>query len=163
MGTGKKNQKITAIITNNCKNLKIPATKFEKLIRIICTRFRIDRATVSISIVNDAYIGKVNKQFLGHAGMTDCISFDLSDKKSGTKVFDIVVNGLMAKRQAKPRGHSSEAELALYITHGLLHNLGFDDSTAGRAKKMHDTEDKFLEQFGYGMVYGNRPKARKRK
>ena len=46
-----------------------------------------------------------------------------------------------------------EAELALYITHGLLHNLGFDDSTEMQAKKMHDTEDEILRQSGFGLVY----------
>ena len=70
-------------------------------------------------------------------------------------MFELVVNGEMAVRQAKLRGHSGEAELALYVTHGLLHNLGFDDSTQNRAKKMHDTEDEILEQVGYGAVYNS--------
>jgi probable rRNA maturation factor len=59
----------------------------------------------------------------------------------------------MAVRQANLRGHTSEAELALYITHGLLHNLGFDDSAENQARKMHETEDEILQEFGYGMVY----------
>jgi len=59
----------------------------------------------------------------------------------------------MAVREANLRGHSSEAELALYITHGLLHNFGFDDSTPGKARKMHNVEDEILQQLGYGLVY----------
>jgi probable rRNA maturation factor len=59
----------------------------------------------------------------------------------------------MAVRQANLRGHSSEAELALYITHGLLHNLGFDDSTQGQAEKMHNIENEILQQLGYGPIY----------
>ena len=58
-----------------------------------------------------------------------------------------------AVKEAKLRGHSSEAELALYITHGLLHNLGFDDSQRTKAKKMHKTEDEILQQLGFGLVY----------
>ena len=65
----------------------------------------------------------------------------------------------MAVRQASLRGHSSEAELALYITHGLLHKLGFDDSTKGRAKKMHDIENEILQQLGYGLVYNKSTRA----
>jgi ssRNA-specific RNase YbeY (16S rRNA maturation enzyme) len=34
-----------------------------------------------------------------------------------------------------------------------LHNIGFDDSTKEKAKKMHDTEDEILQQLGYGLVY----------
>jgi probable rRNA maturation factor len=59
----------------------------------------------------------------------------------------------MAVKQANMRGHSSEAELALYITHGLLHNFGFDDSTQKQAEKMHNIEDQILQQLGYGPVY----------
>jgi len=61
----------------------------------------------------------------------------------------------MAVRQAKQRGHSTEAELALYVTHGLLHNLGFDDATQSGAKKIHEEEDKILQQLGYGLVYNS--------
>jgi probable rRNA maturation factor len=64
----------------------------------------------------------------------------------------------MALRQANSRGHSSEAEIALYITHGLLHNLGFDDSTEPKAKNMHDIEDNILQQLGYGLVYNKNTK-----
>ncbi len=59
----------------------------------------------------------------------------------------------MAVREAVLRSHSSKAELALYVTHGLLHNVGFDDSTKEKAKKMHDAEDEILQQLGYGSVY----------
>jgi probable rRNA maturation factor len=64
-----------------------------------------------------------------------------------------VVNAEMANRQAAKRGHSPEAELALYITHGLLHNLGFDDLSSEDAKKMHETEDAMLQQLGFGIIY----------
>jgi probable rRNA maturation factor len=72
------------------------------------------------------------------------------------KLLELIVNGEMAVRQANLRGHSSEAELALYITHGLLHHLGFDDSTESQARKMHDMEDEILQQLGYGLVYNTR-------
>jgi len=59
-------------------------------------------------------------------------------------LFELVVNGEMAVRQALLRKHSSQAELALYITHGLLHNLGFDDAAEDQAKKCTIQKTKFL-------------------
>ena len=59
----------------------------------------------------------------------------------------------MAARQAAKRGHGAEAELALYITHGMLHNLGFDDTDPQQAKKMHETEDSLLQKQGFGIIY----------
>ena len=51
------------------------------------------------------------------------------------RIFDLIVNGELAAREAARRGHGAEAELALYITHGLLHNLGFNDATPGAGQE----------------------------
>ena len=64
-----------------------------------------------------------------------------------------MVNAELAARQADKRGHSTEEELALYITHGLLHQLGFDDLCPEDAEKMHDTEDAILQKLGFGIIY----------
>ena len=122
---------------------------------IVCGRFGLDRATVSVGIVDDAEMGRLNQRFLGHDGPTDVLSFDLSDgqEPDERRVFDLLVNGELAAREAALRGHGAEAELALYITHGLLHNLGLDDATARQAGEMHDTEDEMLRALGYGAVY----------
>ena len=85
------------------------------------------------------------------------MSFDLSENDQPEKSFELLVNGEKALEEANVRGHSSQAELALYITHGLLHQLGFDDSDKEQAKKMHDTEDEILQQQGFGLVYNKRP------
>jgi probable rRNA maturation factor len=95
----------------------------------------------------------MNRRFLDKNAATDVISFDVSDDDSKEKTFDIAVNAQMAKKQAQSRGHTAQAELALYILHGLLHNLGFDDVTSRKAAKMHETEDDILEKFGFGAVY----------
>jgi probable rRNA maturation factor len=151
MASAKKDRNIVVQIAKNFKNINISPPKLKKLVKVICNRFKLSKATISIAIVDDTQIRKVNKEFLNQDLPTDCLSFNLSenDKKS----FELVVNGEMAVRYAKLRGHSSEAELALYITHGLLHNLGFDDSTQGQAEKMHNTEDQILQKLGYGPVY----------
>ena len=60
-------------------------------------------------------------------------------------------------RESKKRKHSIEAELALYITHGLLHNLGFSDEDTAGAGEMHAVEDKILQQAGFGIVYSKDP------
>jgi rRNA maturation RNase YbeY len=158
MASSRRDQDIVIQITKNFKGINISADKIKKLSKAVCRRFGKLESTdikyhIGIVIVDDNEIQKFNREFLNRRVSTDCISFDLSDDQERQKVFDLVVNGQMAVRQAKLRGHSSEAELVLYITHGLLHNLGFDDSTKSRARKMHETEDEILQEFGYGIVY----------
>ncbi|MBW7991522.1 MAG: rRNA maturation RNase YbeY [Planctomycetes bacterium] len=155
MASPKKDQEIAVQIANNFAGIDAPPSKVKKLVRAVFNRFGLSKATVSIAIVDDDEIRKLNSRFLNRKSNTDCLSFDLSDTKGpqSPKLFELIVNGEMAVRQANLRGHSSEAELALYITHGLLHNLGFDDSTDSKARKMHLMEDNILQQLGYGLVY----------
>jgi len=192
MAPAKHEQDIVVQIAQNFKGIDINPTKLKKLVKAVCnnfTRYETGDANyeISIAIVNDAQIRKVNKQFLNRVYSTDVISFDLSNdenqnlspresktslfdkplrgklragsersrRSKDLKLFELVVNGEMAVKEAACRGHSDEAELALYITHGLLHNLGFDDSTPDQAQKMHDAEDEFLQQHGFGLVYNN--------
>jgi len=165
MASSKQEQDIVIRIIKKFNDINTSPLKIKKIAKTLCCRFGrhepIDtRYEISIAIVDDNEIRKLNREFLNSKAATDCLSFDLSDDEKGQKIFDLVVNGEMAVRQANLRGHSSEAELALYITHGLLHNLGFDDTTQNQARKMHETEDEILQEFGYGMVYNidTRPK-----
>jgi len=180
MPPSKQEQDIAVQVAVNFNGLDVDLPNLKKLVKAVCSRFKLSKATVSIAIVDDAEIRRVNKQFLSRKSTTDCLSFNLSDDQARTpggsssqtqkkdvsdrkerrlgssqppKLFELVVNGEMAVKEANLRGHSNEAELALYVTHGLLHNLGFDDSTLEQAKKMHDTEDEILQQLGYGLVY----------
>ena len=139
-------------MARNFDGIEVSVAKMRKLVRVVCERFGVSKATVSIAVVGDAEIAKVNKKFLNHDCTTDCLSFNLSEKHS-VKLFELVVNGEMACREAAERGHSPEAELALYITHGLLHNVGFDDATRDEADKMHQMEDEILQHEGFGCVY----------
>lgn len=128
--------------------------KFKSLAESICRRFSVASTAVSIAIVDDAAIAVINKQFLDHTGPTDVISFDLSDDDDDSvRNFEIVINADQAARQAAERSHDTESELALYITHGLLHNFGFDDHSEADSKKMHEMEDNILKQEGFGAIY----------
>ncbi len=148
-------------IDQNFDGINIDAAELKKLIRALCNRFAAEKIKdtkyeISIAIVDDAQIRRLNKQFRKQDRSTDCLSFDLSDGETNSpKSFELVVNAEKAVKEAKLRNHSAQAELALYITHALLHNLGFDDSTQAKAKKMHDTEDEILQQFGFGLIYNS--------
>ncbi|MBN1125930.1 MAG: rRNA maturation RNase YbeY [Sedimentisphaerales bacterium] len=127
-----------------------------KLARRICQQFQAYQAEVSLVVVDDEGIRQVHERFLHSEAVTDVISFDLTDA-DGIPSFEIVVNAQEAARQANTRGHQTAAELALYVTHGLLHQLGFDDTDEPTAQKMHQMEDKILLQAGFGTVYNTTP------
>jgi probable rRNA maturation factor len=146
---------ITVRITRHFRGVPLDSSKLRTLVRTVCGRFEVREAVVSIGIVNDVEMSGLNMRFLGHEGTTDSLSFDLSDNAAPeeAKIFDLIVNGELAAREGARRGHGADAELALYVTHGLLHNLGFNDATPAQARKMHRMEDEILQHLGYGFVY----------
>lgn len=144
---------INVNIFHTAKSIRCNKNKIIELIQKTLKIFKIRKAQINIEIANDRRIIEVNKKFLKRKSITDVISFDVSDSKE--KSFDIIVNAHLAQREAKKRGHSISAELALYILHGLLHQLGFDDLKPQKALKMHKKEDEILRKLGYGVVYGS--------
>jgi len=157
-------QDIDVQIAMNFVAIDVSIPRLEKLVTAVCRQFgecQEKKYEISIAIVDDAEITRLNDRYLSHKTTTDCLSFDLSEAEDELKVFQLIANGEMAVRQAQARGHSGEAELALYIAHGLLHNLGFDDSTPSLARRMHRAEDEILQQAGYGFVYNRNSKKPK--
>ncbi len=150
---------ITVRIAQECRPPKVSLPRLEALVVSICGRFSVTDALVSVVIVDDRQITECNREFLGREKTTDSISFDLSDGAEKERIFEVIVNGEKASQEAVFRNHSPEAELALYVTHGLLHNLGYDDLDEIRAREMHQLEDAILEGFGYGIVYDTVKKA----
>jgi probable rRNA maturation factor len=135
---------------------KIDLPRLEELIRTVCVEFNVFEVRIQISLVNDAQMIEVHQQFLDQDTTTDVMSFDLTDEFEDVQNFQLVVNLDMARRQASERGHSVLSELALYITHGLLHQMGYDDHEPEAARHMHEKEDAILQSLGFGSIYHNR-------
>ena len=149
---------ITIDVIPQFRNPRVLAQDLRTLVRAVCRRFAVSRARVAVVILGDQPMRRLNRRFTGRRAATDCLSFDLSDTlgPSDPRVLEILVNGEKALREGKARGHGPRAELALYVTHGLLHHLGFDDGTQAETRLMHRMEDEILQDLGYGVVYDRR-------
>ena len=105
-------------------------------------------ANVSLAFVDNATIHRLNKQFLGHDEPTDVLTFPLSGPGAKTLEGEIVIGAEVARAQAADRGHDVQAELGLYVVHGLLHLCGFDDTTSQAARRMRERERHHLARLG---------------
>ena len=108
----------------------------------------VTRAEVSIAIVDDAQIRRLNRQHLDHDWPTDVITFRLDDANGGSLEAEVVVSAEMAAATAGESGADPRAELALYIVHGLLHLCGYDDMADADALVMRRREDEVLAALG---------------
>lgn len=139
------------------------AAEFEQTLRHTAeeslSRQNVNRATINIAIVSDEEIARLNERHLNHQGPTDVLSFKLSEETDANLEGELVVSYDTAFREAHSRKHSVEAELSLYITHGLLHLMGYDDATDQQAGEMHDIEDEILASVGMKDVYRSTDKS----
>ena len=93
-------------------------------------------AEVSVTLCDNSYIHKLNKEYRGVDRHTDVLSFPMYDAgelprgtdADGTTVVlgDIVVSVERAAAQAVELGHSTDREIAFLCIHSTLHLLGYD-------------------------------------
>ena len=105
-------------------------------------------ADVSLAFVDNPTIHTLNKRYLGHDEPTDVLSFPLSEPHAKKLAGELVIGAEVARAQAAERGHDVQAELALYVIHGLLHLCGHDDHDADDAQQMRQRERHYLQQLG---------------
>ena len=112
---------------------------------------------VSVSIVDNRYIHKINKKYRGIDRPTDVISFAFLDGDDYQKILfskgpvalgDIYISLDKAKEQASEYGHSLHRELSFLFVHGLLHLLGYDHMKEEDEKVMFQLQEEILSLKG---------------
>jgi probable rRNA maturation factor len=106
-------------------------------------------AELSIAIGDDAWIQQLNREYLKKDRPTDVLAFPQDVGPQGSTLLgDVVVSAETAARQAGEVGHSFERELALLVTHGILHLTGWEDSTPAKRRRMMSRAERILQQLG---------------
>jgi probable rRNA maturation factor len=105
-------------------------------------------ARISVALVDDATIHRLNREFLSHDFPTDVITFPLSDEGSATLEGEIVVSVETAAATAERLGWPAGDELLLYVVHGALHLVGYDDQDPDSLAAMRAAERRRLAGFG---------------
>jgi len=103
---------------------------------------------VNIAVVDDGQIRRLNAKFSGVDSATDVLAFPMGESlpdEEGTFLGDVVVSAERAAAVAEKYGHTPEEELVLYVVHGLLHLLGYDDATGADARCMRARERHYLD------------------
>jgi probable rRNA maturation factor len=116
--------------------------------RAVLTGEDIAAYEISLAFVDNATSHRLNKRYLNHDEPTDVLSFPLSDPGAKKLAGELVIGAEVALEQAQARGHDVQAELALYVIHGLLHLCGYDDKNADSAKIMRERERHYLRDLG---------------
>ena len=120
------------------------------------------RGIVTVALIGDAAMRRLNDRFLGKDYATDVLSFPAGDdqprlapSRSRRRVAgpgapktapvplaalgDLAIATGVARRQAREHGHPFSTELRVLALHGLLHLLGYDhEADRGRMRQVEE-------------------------
>lgn len=116
----------------------------------------VTEAEVSVSIVDDQTIHRLNREFRQVDRPTDVLSFPQWEPGEEPSVIagepiplgDVVISFARAQEQAVNYGHSLEREMAFLAVHGFLHLLGYDHQNEEEEKRMFSRQEAILAQVG---------------
>jgi probable rRNA maturation factor len=143
-------QAYRVLVANEQASLAIDEARLVTAVRVILAESDYPSAMVSIAVVDDPTIHALNVQFLEHDYPTDVLSFVLEDSPLCVEG-ELVVSTDTAIRESKGAGWSPSDELLLYVIHGTLHLVGYDDHDAHDQVEMYAAEAHYLLRMGLAL------------
>jgi probable rRNA maturation factor len=136
---------ISVTITNRQKTLSLDRKRMRGAVQAILRDAEITNAQIGIAVVDDAAIAKLHGEFLNDPEPTDVLSFMLERSPDGLEG-EVVVSADTAQNCAHVYGCAAEDELILYVIHGALHLVGYDDATPRNRAVMRKKEREYSEK-----------------
>jgi probable rRNA maturation factor len=147
------------VIENRQRAVRLARRPLEAFLRRVQDELGLQEAGVTICLVSNAEIARMNETFRKKKGPTDVLSFPsvarrrpvhlrrmTSKLKAGEYLGDIAISPAIARRYAKQHGRKLSGELRMLILHGVLHLLGYDHETD--RGEMDRVEHKLRKRFG---------------
>ncbi len=138
--------RITVQIADQQKHLVVDRRLLRRAVMKVLRDAKVRVAQISVAVVDDKTIARLNWKYLRHRGPADVLSF-LLDDRDGLEG-EVIVGAETALRTAPCYGWPPHNELLLYAVHGTLHLVGHDDRTARQRDEMQRREREILEELG---------------
>ena len=139
---------------NNESGVGVDEEALTAVARYVLDAMRIHpEAELSVLLVDVEAMEQLHVQWMDEPGPTDVLSFPMDELRPGSEdeepvpglLGDVVLCPVVAARQGAQAGHSTEDELHLLCTHGILHLLGYDHAEPDEEKEMFGLQRQLLE------------------
>lgn len=101
---------------------------------------KINASELTLYFVTKKKITKLHGEFFEDPTPTDCISFPIDDEHLG----EIFICPAVAIEYASKKNLDPKRETTLYLIHGLLHLIGYDDLEPKTKKAMRAKEKRCM-------------------
>jgi len=130
------------MILNRQRRVPVATRPLTDFLGRVRSALRLGDRDLTVCLVSDASIARLNCEFRGKPGPTDVLSFpanghaalrrarlSTSSPSSTSYLGDIAISPEAARRNAARFGRSLPQELCVLMLHGVLHLLGYDHET----------------------------------
>lgn len=116
-------------IYNYQKDLRFSKPLIKKMVKEVLNFENVNCDELSLYFVNEKIICELHEKYFGDSSSTDCITFPIDNPKEKKACFlgEVFICPKTAINYAQKHSLEPLNELYLYIIHGLLHLLGYDD------------------------------------
>ena len=155
-----------SIEVNNESGVAVDERALTELGRFVLDALRIDPlAELSVLLVDPDTMAALHQQWMDLPGPTDVMAFPMDAADGPAERFDpsappgtdegraeamlgdVVLCPAVAADQATSAGHSTEAELHLLCTHGILHLLGYDHGDPDEEREMFELQARLVQEW----------------
>lgn len=133
-------------IINQQKIKKINSNKIHRYLEKVLSYLNISSKKVSIFLCDNRRIRELNREYFKKNSSTDVISFPLADAFEPDYLGEVVVSVEESVKVADKLKVKWEDELFLYLIHGILHLLGYDDRTKRKKEVMEKKQEEVLRE-----------------
>ena len=145
----KDSSKLKINIFNFQKDISLVNKDIEDQVNFLLTSSNIRCDEISIYYVNEKTIIDLHNKYFSDPTITDCITFPIDnnekDKKRYCHLGEIFICPKKALDYSKENNINFKEELCLYLVHGFLHLLGYEDDKKESKRVMRKEEKKYIE------------------
>ena len=129
---------------NRNRNRKIDLSKTDRVARKALKEMGRKDAEVNIIFLSSQKIRVLNRTYFGRDRATDVIAFPAGER--GKFLGDIAISSDRAAVNSRIYGVPAMEEAALYVIHGILHLLGYEDATEKGRARIRKKENELLQK-----------------
>ena len=114
------------------RRVRVPVKPLEEFFERVRREFRFPHEAVTVQLISDTAMARLNQTFRHKRGPTDVLSFPANGakpKRVAEYVGDIAISPETARRNARRFSRTFHTEMRILILHGMIHLAGFDHET----------------------------------
>ena len=132
-------------IFNKALNLKIEDSKVRELALLVLNEVCYKKINLNFIFCNNQTLNDFKLKYFNDDALTDIMTFPI--RNDSELEAEIYISHEMASQNAKEFKVSLNNEMSRLIVHGILHLIGFNDTTKEKKKEMFEKQEQVISSF----------------